>query len=177
MNTLPMIARHGGKSSAMPHMRRCTQGFTLVESLVALVVMSVGMLGIAGLYVTGIKSGRSALLRTQAVNLASDIADRIRSNRGGLVNYAMLTYGGAPVAQGCINPAAAAPCTSAQLAQDDLARWKASVEAALPGRPLATVDVVFTDVAAPAADRYAISVSWHEAGQTQPSTYTLVVEQ
>ena len=61
--------------------RRNIRGITMVESLVALVVTSVGMLGIAGLYVTGIKAGRSALLRTQAVNLASDMADRIRANR------------------------------------------------------------------------------------------------
>ena len=57
--------------------RRRERGITMVESLVALVILSVGMLGIAGLYVTGIKAGRSALLRTQAVNLASDMADRI----------------------------------------------------------------------------------------------------
>jgi type IV pilus assembly protein PilV len=161
------------RPSAMRHAR----GFTLVESLVALVVVSVGMLGIAGLYVTGIKSGRSALLRTQAVNLASDIADRIRSNRGGLANYDMDTWAGAPAEQGCVNPAAAAPCTDALLAEDDLARWQAAVQAALPGRPLALADVQFTDVAGAAADRYTISVTWHEAGQDQPSVYTLVVEQ
>ncbi len=153
------------------------RGFTLVESLVALVVMSVGMLGIAGLYVTGIKSGRSALLRTQAVNLTSDIADRIRANRTGLVAYDMDTYAGAPGENACVNPDVAAPCTAADLAEDDLARWQAAVLAALPGRPTATADVQFTDVAGTAADRYLITVTWHEAGQEVPSTYTLVVEQ
>ena len=156
-----------------PRLRHRARGFTLVESMVALVVVSVGMLGIAGLYVTGIKSGRSALLRTQAVNLASDIADRIRSNRTALVNYDMATYGGAPAVQGCVN----GPCTDAQLAEDDLARWQAAVQAQLPGRPLATCNVVFTDVAAPNPDRYAITVSWQEGGQDNVSTYTLVVEQ
>lgn len=153
------------------------RGFTLVESLVALVVMSVGMLGIAGLYVTGIKSGRSALLRTQAVNLASDIADRIRANRTALVNYDMDTYAGAPAEKGCVNPDVAAPCTAADLAEDDLARWQAAVLAALPGRPTSTADVQFTDVAGTAADRYLVTVSWHEAGQAEPSAYTLVIEQ
>lgn len=148
------------------------RGVTMVEALVALVIISVGLLGIAGLYVSGIKAGRSALLRTQAVNLASDMADRIRANRRALDNYDMDTWGGDPAEQGCVGGA----CTPAELAEDDLARLKASVEAALPGRPLATVDVQFTDVAGTAADRYVVTVTWHEAGEDEPSSYTLAVE-
>jgi hypothetical protein len=84
----------------------------------------------------------------------------------------MDTWDGDPAEQGCIGDA----CTPAELAEDDLARWKATVEGSLPGRPLATVDVQFTDNAAPAADRYEVSVTWHEAGEEEPSTYTLTVE-
>ena len=62
-------------------------GFTIVEVLVALVVLSVGMLGIAGLYVITLQSGGTAIYRTQAVNLASDMADRIRANRNAGVAY------------------------------------------------------------------------------------------
>ena len=56
-------------------------GFGLVEALVALVVVSVGMIGIAVLYGQGLGASRTALYRTQAVILASDMADRIRLNR------------------------------------------------------------------------------------------------
>ena len=154
-------------------MRHHARGITMVESLVALVILSVGMLGIAGLYVTGIKAGRSALLRTQAVNLASDMADRIRANRRAITAYDMDAYGGAPTDQSCIGN----DCTSAELAEDDLSRWQAAIEAALPGRPLALADVQVVNEAAPAADRFAISVTWHEAGETAASTYTLMVEQ
>ena len=66
--------------------RRMT-GVSIVEVLVALVIISVGMLGIAGLYLSSLQAGRSANLRVQALNLASDLADRIRSNREGLGNY------------------------------------------------------------------------------------------
>ena len=55
-------------------------GFTLVEVLIALVIMSVGMLGIAGLYVHTMQAGRTSILRHHAVTLAGDIADRIRAN-------------------------------------------------------------------------------------------------
>ncbi len=158
--------RHAG-------LRRRARGITMVESLVALVILSVGMLGIAGLYVAGIKAGRSALLRTQAVNLASDMADRIRANRRAVMAYDMDTYAGDPTDQGCVGD----ECTSVELAEDDLFRWKTAIEAALPGRPLALGNVEVVDQAAPAADQYAISVTWHEAGETEASTYTLMVEQ
>jgi type IV pilus assembly protein PilV len=148
------------------------RGITMVESLVALVILSVGMLGIAGLYVSGIKAGRSALLRTQAVNLASDMADRIRANRRAQDAYDIDTYAGAPEEQGCVG----GDCTPAELAEDDLARWLAAVEATLPGRPLPEVDVQFVDVAGEAADRYTVTVTWHEAGEELESAYTLVVE-
>jgi type IV pilus assembly protein PilV len=66
---------------------RRARGFTLVEAMVALVVLAVGMLGIAGLYVTTLRSGGGAIFRMQAVNLAADLADRIRANRGANVAY------------------------------------------------------------------------------------------
>ena len=59
----------------------------MVEAMVALVVLAVGMLGIAGLYVTTLRSGGGAIYRFQAVNLASDLADRIRANRTANVAY------------------------------------------------------------------------------------------
>lgn len=151
---------------------RKQSGITMIEALVALVILSVGMLGIAGLYVSGVKAGRSALLRTQAVNLASDMADRIRANRRAAVAYDMETYGGEPEDQGCINDA----CTAEELAEDDLFRWKTAVEATLPGRPLPEVNVELTFEDPLETDRYLVTVSWHEAGEEQPSTYTLVVE-
>jgi len=52
-----------------------------VEVLVALIVLSIGMLGIAALYLEGLRATRDALVRTQAVALTADMADRIRANR------------------------------------------------------------------------------------------------
>ena len=61
--------------------RRSRQsGFSLVEVLITLVIMSVGMLGIAGLYVQSMQAGRTSMFRHHAVTLAGDVADRIRAN-------------------------------------------------------------------------------------------------
>ena len=68
-------------------------GFSLIEVLIALVIMSVGMLGIAGLYVEGMNAGRTSIFRHHAVTLASDVADRIRANP-----TAGVFYEGDPVA-------------------------------------------------------------------------------
>jgi type IV pilus assembly protein PilV len=152
-----------------PGMRHKARGITMVESLVALVVLSVGMLGIAGLYISSLKAGRSALVRTQAVNLATDIADRIRANRDGRESYDTSLYGGAPAIQGCL----AANCTPATLAQDDLARWLVTLRAVMPGNAVGTV--TFQDLPGP-LDQYTVQVSWLESGDTAPSTSRVVME-
>lgn len=61
---------------AAPKMR----GFTLVEVLVALVILSVGLLGIAGLQLTGLRANQDAYLRSQANIIAQDVLERLRAN-------------------------------------------------------------------------------------------------
>lgn len=141
------------------------RGFSLVEVLVALVVMSVGMLGIAALYLEGLRAGRTALNRTTAVTLAADMADRIRANSTAGVAYA----GTGPGTDGeCIN--GASDCTPGQLAGDDWFDWSNQLSAQLPEGTVGEIDVVG---AAPAT--YTITVAWPEIGQEEPATYTLSV--
>jgi type IV pilus assembly protein PilV len=153
-------------------MRR-QRGVTIVEGLVALVILSVGMLGIASLYVTSLKTGRTALLRTQAVNLVNDIMDSIRANGRAGTAYAMTAL---PTAAPPSDPEDPAPplcgddgvCTADQIASQDLMSWADAVRAALP-RPEARI--VYTDSAAGTPDIYTVSVSWQESGETQQYTY------
>ena len=83
------------------------KGFTLLEVLVALVILSVGLLGLAGLQTTGIRNNHSANLRSQATILAYDITDRIRANKANSAAYAVAIgsdpSGGATVAEGDID--------------------------------------------------------------------------
>ncbi|HEU4687100.1 MAG TPA: type IV pilus modification protein PilV [Vicinamibacterales bacterium] len=144
--------------------RPALRGFTIVEALVALVVLAVGMLGIASLYVTTLRASGSASSRMQAINLASDLGDRIRANR-----TAEDAYAGAAAADGTTCLGAAATCTAAQMAAHDLFVWQAAIQAVLPGAPAGVV-TVDTDTN---PTSYRIEVSWVEAGETTPQSYTL----
>lgn len=131
-------------------------GFGLVESLVALVVVTVGMLGIAALYSQGLGAGRTALFRTQAVNLTADMADRIRANRLGGPSY-----GGAAADNGC-DPGGDTDCSPSEMAAHDLFAWQAAVAAQMPNG-VGTVEFLSTT-----PPTYTISVDWQEVGIDVP---------
>jgi type IV pilus assembly protein PilV len=138
------------------------RGFGLIEALVALVVVSVGMIGIAALYGQGLGAGRTAVYRTQAVNLAADMADRIRVNRRGDSDY-----GGAAADNSC-DPGGDTNCTPAEMAAHDLFTWQAQVAALLPGG-VGAVQYVGTT-----PPTYTIQVTWQEVG-LGPITHQIAV--
>ena len=136
-------------------------GFSLIEVLIALIIMSVGMLGIAGLYVQSLQAGRTSMFRHQAVALAGDVADRIRANPTAGVDYADPT--GAD--NGCV--AANVDCDVASMALHDVFLWKQQAGDSLPGSaPTGGGDVTvqFNDAVTPPL--YTITVSWEEPGIT-----------
>ena len=139
------------------------RGFTIVEALVALVILAVGMLGIASLYVTTLRASGSAASRMQAINLASDLGDRIRANR-----TAEAAYAGAAAADATTCVGATANCDDATRAAHDLFVWQDAIQAAFPGAPAGTVTVN----TATNPTTYQIQVSWVEAGNLTQS-YTL----
>lgn len=157
--------RHHGNTRNAPSRQR---GFTLVESLVAMVVISVGMLGIAGLYVEGLRAGRTSIYRTVAIDLASDMADRIRGNPN-----AGAAYAGGGAQNSCVDDGAVVvvDCTPPQLAAEDIFWWQQSVQALLPGGA-ANIAVV----AGAGSNAYTITVQWSEPGAPQPLDYILSVQ-
>lgn len=66
-------------------------GATLIEVLIAMLVLAIGLLGLAGLQATSIQSNHSAYYRSQATLLAGDLADRMRANRLEALTNAYLT--------------------------------------------------------------------------------------
>ena len=67
------------------------QGFTLLEVLIALLVLSIGLLGLAALQTTGLRSNQMATMRTLATQMTYDMTDRMRANPGGLAQYVIAT--------------------------------------------------------------------------------------
>lgn len=97
-------------------------GFTLLEVLIAVLVLSIGLLGLAGLMASSIRNSHSAYQRTQATWLAYDMIDRMRVNRAMAIastnNYNI--------------PIATATSGSAGLAGTDVTEWKTLLANALP---------------------------------------------
>ena len=140
---------------------RNQRGFSLVEVLIALIIMSVGMLGIAGLYVQSMQAGRTSLFRHHAVTLAGDVADRIRANP-----TAEVAYTGVGVDFSCV--AAGINCNPVEMASHDILLWDGQADESLPN---GTVVVAFDNTTAPPT--YTIAVGWDEPGENL--NYTIVI--
>ena len=89
----------------MPRLKQ--QGITLVESLVAIVVMALGVLGILGVQMRTLADTQTSVRRAQAVRLIEDLSERIRANPGGLSQLASYVMD---------QPAPAAPPTAQDVA-------------------------------------------------------------
>ena len=125
-------------------------GVSLIESMIALLVISIGLLGIAALQITSVKQNSSALQHSQSVWISYDISDRIRANFGEFANYAGIdtsnTY-----AQDCVTSA----CTSTQLITSDAQSWACLVQYVQSGR---------VNITSPVANELLIRVMWDDEG-------------
>ncbi len=144
---------------------RRSRGFTLIEVLIALIIMSVGMLGIAGLYVHSMQAGRTSLFRHNAVILAGDVADRIRANPRALAAYA-----GAGADNNCVD--GGINCTVQEMAEHDIYLWSTQADETLPN---GTISIDFTAAAGTVPPNYEITVAWSEPGQSLNYTIRIPV--
>ncbi|MDO9317343.1 MAG: type IV pilus modification protein PilV [Gammaproteobacteria bacterium] len=115
-------------TSLMTCLPTAAAGATLIEILVALLVVAIGLLGVAGLQTVGLRQLQSASLRTQAGILGGDMLERVLANRQGAVLGA---YDGrvADLNPGCESLAG---CDASELAGHDTAEWQAALQRFLP---------------------------------------------
>lgn len=105
------------------------QGFTLVEVLVAMLILSVGILGLAALETLTLKNNQSAYHRSQATILTYDLADKMRANM--VVDYWDVTA--SSHAGSCVSyTSTVSPCGAQELAEKELYGWETSIADILP---------------------------------------------
>jgi type IV pilus assembly protein PilV len=155
----------------------CQQGISLIEVLMAVLIFSVGLIGLAGLMVMAMRSNQAAYQRTQVTFLADGMVDRMRANPLGVWNGSY-NDNGYPVS-GRTNCESAA-CTPASLATRDKQVWSSLLTTLLPN-PAATIKCTAATSYTPSTDHFnrrppygghcAMTLSWSErnAGDTTHS--------
>ena len=108
--------------------RRATnsRGFSLIEILVSVLIVSVGVLGVAGLQLISLQNNTSAMFRTQAFQAGYEIIDRLRANPA--QDYAIPLADAAPATNDCT----AQDCTPAEMRDFDLNTWLGDLANNLP---------------------------------------------
>jgi type IV pilus assembly protein PilV len=112
-------------------LNRSQTGFTLLEVMVAIVVLSLGLLGLAGLQAATLRNNQIAYYRAIAVQQTYDMADRIRANQAGATagEYNALAAI-IPAAPDCVAPNT---CSPADMAVADHSQWNNNNARMLPG--------------------------------------------
>ena len=130
-------------------------GFTLVEVMVAMVIFSVGLLGLAGLQSLGMTNNQTAYNRTVAMQMAYNMSDRMRANISAVNagTYTLLATD-VPAAQDCIQNT----CTSDQIRQFDILEWRTTIAAELPQG----LGSITPNVLATGGQQFVVCVMWNE---------------
>lgn len=128
------------------------RGFSLLEVLVTVVVLSVGLLGIAALQLKSLRFTYDSNLFYLASQQANDMADRMRANRQGVIAGAYNNLSTVGVTNpGCVSTG----CSTAQMAQVDAFEWGTSLKSLLPS---GTGTVKGSGINSP----YTIAVQWQQ---------------
>lgn len=151
---------HSSNPDKISH-KRFTRGFSLIEVLIALLILAIGVLGIAALQFKGLKYSHDSFLRSQINFLAYDIGELMRSNRSNAASY---TAGGVytvaiPTTAGACNYATASNATN------DLACWHRRIDAAIPPGSTANITTF--------GSLYTVALAWTDReGTTKTINYT-----
>lgn len=131
-------------------------GFTLVEVLVALIILSVGLLSMATLMMASLQTSQSAYMRSQASLLTYDIVERMRANydQATTTDAYVLSKGAAATT----NPSCkTSGCDTSNQAIQDLYDWRKSLTDSIPG---ATASIARDN-----DNEYTIEISWEDSGK------------
>ena len=118
------------------------RGFTLLEALLTLFVLTIGILGVAGLQMRAMSSGGMAMQRTVVLMKTQELLERMRANRANLISYAGTGTG---ADGGCSEGAATAvACAGVAMASHDLFQWRSDLTALLSASALGATPITVT---------------------------------
>lgn len=126
------------------------RGFTLIEVLVAVVILAIGLLGLAALQNSGLQGSQEAYLRSQATLLASDLSDRMRANREAALNGDYDHNYGDAIGGGTV-------------AAQDVQDWVTTIQNVLPGGDGQVCRSSTGDACNGAGGIFVISIRWDGA--------------
>ncbi|TVZ40123.1 type IV pilus assembly protein PilV [Alteromonadaceae bacterium 2753L.S.0a.02] len=109
--------------------RKKQKGIGMIEVLIALLIVSVGAIGLLSTQASGKRIGYDALQRSIATGLVRDIVERMRSNPGALASY-VATVGESSISTEPSPNCTTASCTPAQMAARDLWEWERALDGA-----------------------------------------------
>lgn len=145
------------RSNTLHTMKTRARGMTLVEVLVTLVIISVGLLGVAALQLTSLRNNYDAYVRSQASMLAADLLDRMRANRGeALAGNYVAALGGFT--------------GTGATWQADVTAWKATLAAQLPSGDGSVRPEAFDATGQVTAVR--VTIQWNERDDANPIVFT-----
>ncbi|WP_210396899.1 type IV pilus modification protein PilV [Motiliproteus sediminis] len=138
-------------------MMRQQRGVTMIEVLIAILIFGVGVLGVAGLNLSGQQTNQKAYQSLLATWKAQELVETIRANSGNVASY-LNTYTSIPTtSDDCI----ASACNGTEIATYDLATWFSSLGDSLPSNTLGAV------YAASGTDDYVVYVIWDNRDDNQ----------
>lgn len=154
-------------------MNHCTptisrqHGFSMIEILITLVIIATALLGTAGLQLYAMKVGKNSEFRTQAIFLASDLAERMEANKPAAITggYAASSVVPTTALIDCTTNA----CNADNLAKYDLSQWEAAVANLLPGSSW-EVSPTITNTTSSVSATYNIALCWVDHNSSESST-------
>lgn len=124
--------------------RMSQQGFTLIESLLTLFILTIGLLGVAGMQLEGMRTGDLAMQRTAVVIKAQEMMERIRAASGdnddpALLNAYIAVFATASAADHQCNVSGTICDNPTVMAEHDVFMWQRDLVTLLPVLTASTV--------------------------------------
>lgn len=148
------------------------QGFTLIESLLTLFILTIGLLGVAGMQLEGIRSGDLAMQRTAVVIKAQEMMERVRAASGDdddlrLLNAYLDVFDATSAADHQCNISGTVCDPPSKVAEHDVFMWQRSLEQLVPVLTASTVTRDGTNIT--------VSIGWQDRGVDQSYSITSLI--